>query len=123
MTSNYFTIPLVVYPFQIIVSINETDDQLWKKLNKLGVDAEEFTKCVFADEASVGSAILFPNSIGLIRLRAKPTSPATKGCLAHEIFHIVVFVMNEVGMTLSTESDEAYAYLTGYLTTEIYKKL
>lgn len=39
-----------------------------------------------------------------------------KGTMAHEIFHVVRFVMERVGIGLCDESDEAYAYLIGYVT-------
>ena len=35
--------------------------------------------------------------------------------IAHEIFHVVWFTMREVGMPLSDDSNEAYAYYTQFL--------
>ena len=43
--------------------------------------------------------------------------------LAHEIFHAVQFLFDRIGITLSRDSDEAYAYAIQYLTNEINKKL
>jgi len=60
----------------------------------------------------------------IIRLWNYPTYPEDFGSLAHEIFHAVSFVMYRIGQTLEIRvSDESYAYLIGYLTTQIYKKL
>lgn len=52
-----------------------------------------------------------------------PKSVTDYGTLAHEIFHAVTFILTRIGMSLTNESDEAYAYLIGYLTKEIYKHI
>lgn len=41
------------------------------------------------------------------------------GTLAHEIFHLVTYMLEYRGFKLSDESDEAYAHLTGYYMREI----
>jgi len=41
--------------------------------------------------------------------------------IAHEIFHVVEFLMDKLTMSLCQENDETYAYLIGYITKEIYK--
>ena len=43
--------------------------------------------------------------------------------IAHEIFHVVWFTMREVGMPLSDDSDEAYAYYTQFLTQSIIQNI
>lgn len=42
-----------------------------------------------------------------------------KGTIAHEIFHIACYIMERAGISLCHESDEAYAYLIGYITNKI----
>lgn len=42
-----------------------------------------------------------------------------KGTIAHEIFHIAYYIMERVGISLCHESDEAYAYLIGYITNKV----
>lgn len=42
-----------------------------------------------------------------------------KGTLAHEIFHVVCYVMENVGISLCHESNEAYGYLIGYITNKV----
>lgn len=39
--------------------------------------------------------------------------------LAHEIFHIACYIMEKAGISLCHESDEAYAYLIGYITKKV----
>ena len=44
------------------------------------------------------------------------------GNIAHEIYHTCNFILMARGVEHS-ESDEAYAYLVGYLTDEVYKAI
>lgn len=59
----------------------------------------------------------------IIRLKTKPFDAYTYGVLAHEIFHAVDFIMRRIGITLSSDSDEAYTYLMGYVTREFFKAI
>jgi hypothetical protein len=119
-----FIIPLVVYPFDVMVSIGETDIALEKTLTKFGIK-EDGTQWRLEDSPTTqGRCCLFDTNHGLIRLRRKPKLPVEFGQLQHEIFHYVTFILERIGMELIVmKSDEAYSYLIGYLTTEIYKKI
>ena len=48
-----------------------------------------------------------------------PTSPLEFGFVSHEIFHAAHAIMKNVGVNLSDDSEEAYAYLIGYLTRKV----
>lgn len=41
----------------------------------------------------------------------------------HEVFHVVHGILNGIGMSLTNKSQEAYAYLTGYINKKIYEQL
>lgn len=43
--------------------------------------------------------------------------------LAHEVFHLTKYIMEYIGTTLSDDSEEAWAYLTGYLFETIRKEI
>ena len=43
--------------------------------------------------------------------------------ISHEIFHLVYNALNRSGLKMSLDSEESYAYLIGWYTKEIYKKL
>ena len=49
-----------------------------------------------------------------------PEKPQEYATLGHEIFHAAFGIMDEIGASPSEDSEEAYAYLIGYLTKEIY---
>lgn len=120
--SKHVTIPIPIYEMNLILSIGETDDQLWDNLKKLGMTKKAFSDCLYPNSTN-GRAIFFQPCTCFIRLRNSKLTPHYHGLIAHEIFHIATFIMNEVGMTLSGDSDEAYAYLISYLTEQIYKNL
>lgn len=117
-----FIIPLVVYPFDVMVSIAEPDKILYRKLKNKGVDITDTNLHVYSDTTR-GRTILFEGNKTLIRIYHLRNTPEWYGSLAHEIFHAVEFIMERIGMKLTIESDESYAYLIGYLTTEIHKKI
>lgn len=116
-----FIVPLVVYPFDVMVSINETDDQLHKTLSKYLSDDETTWK--WNNETQLGRCCIFSTNQGLIRLRRNPVSPTDYGNVQHEIFHYVMHVLKRMGMKWTPKSDEAYSYLIQYITQEIYKRI
>lgn len=75
------------------------------------------------EEKGGALTVLYESKHILIRMPEYPVDPYDIGMLQHEIFHAVSFALRRIGMLLSIESDESYAYLIGYLTTEIFKKL
>jgi hypothetical protein len=116
-------IPLVIYPYDVMVSVSETDRQLKSVLKKYGLDKEE-ELYKYSSPNKIAKSALFPGDQCLIRIKNTPTTPSDWGNLQHEIFHVVTFIMWKVGMCLEIKiSDEAYAYLIGYLTKAIYEKL
>lgn len=114
--------PLVVYPFDVMVSINQSNDAIEKSLKSKGIDYADVN---VRSESSTrkGRTIMFKGNQTLIRMFDFVKTPECQGYLAHEIFHAVEFVMERIGMKLCQKSDEAYCYLCQYLTTEIYKRL
>lgn len=120
--SNYI-IAMDIYQHDLMLSIGESDEVLFKKLINAGVDESEVEQAKYAS-GGLGRYCLFKSGQSLIRIKAKPKIPQEFGTLAHEIFHIATALLWRIGMKLKLKSsDEAYAYLIGYLTTEIYKKL
>lgn len=117
-----FIIPLVVYPFDVMISINQTNDEIEKSLKFKGIDYSDVN--VRCDSSTRrGRTIMFKGNQTLIRMFEFELTPNCYGYLAHEIFHAVEFVMERIGMKLCHKSDEAFAYLIQYLTTEIHKRL
>lgn len=56
-----FIIPLTVYPFDVMVSISESDEVLFEKLKKKGVDILDTNLHVYSDTQR-GRTILFKDN-------------------------------------------------------------
>lgn len=116
-----FIIKLGAFPFDVMFSFGETDKEVFAILRQKGIPEKELEH---ASIAGVGRYCLFENGASLVRLKCKPTTPFDYGCLQHEIFHAVSSILWHIGMKLEIKtSDEAYAYLIGYLTEEVYKRI
>lgn len=117
-----FIVPLVIYPFEVMVSFGQTDEELLRVLDKFKIDHSK--NYLFSSPSSGGTAKMFSSGQMLLRLRHLPGSTFDYGVLQHEIFHIVCFTMDRVGIHYDIEkSDEAFAYLIQFLTQQIYNKL
>lgn len=120
-----FIIPLVIYPFDILFSVGETNKQLRKKLKGLLSDAafemaydSDFLDNFNPDSKTAGLCqFLRGHQKVIIRLGRN----ASYGVVAHEIFHAISMILIHLKMPLSHDNDEAYAYLIEYLTEEFYR--
>lgn len=114
-----FIIPLVVYPFDVMVSLGQTDEELKVSMAKYNVDWSDKMKCT-----GKGLFYMTKENQSLIRQWNYPTTPEDYGSVQHEIFHCVTHILDRIGMKLVLyKSDEAYSYMVGFLTTEIYKRI
>lgn len=52
-----------------------------------------------------------------------PKTAQEVGFLVHELFHVTYAVMENIGVSLSEDSEEAFAYTIGYLTEKIIEML
>ena len=119
LKSDYFIVNLNVFPFDIMFSINETDDVLLKRLRKYKINEEELLKFMYNYENSNGRTCIFSTNHTVIRLTQKDDKCDLDliGTLAHEIFHAVTFILNEIGIKYELGvSDEVYAYCIGHVT-------
>lgn len=129
MKKKNFIVPLVVYPFDIYVSIGETDGDFKNGIKRVMTKemfkelCEDPVACNLAQYAKGRTLVLTSNQT-IIRVKNTPEYPEDYGVLQHEIFHAVTFIMDRVGMKFKLLcSDESYSYLIQHVTTEIYKRL
>ena len=119
------TIPLRVYPFDVMISFNESGKKVRKVLGKYGIYPEP--ECILweLDRVSTeqGRAVMFITNQIIIRLNFYPRlkNPVHMSMLQHEIFHAVEFLMRELRSRLTRDSSESYGYLVQYLTKKIYQ--
>lgn len=113
------TIPMVVYPFDIIFLFNATDEQAKKDLEGYWTD----------DLIMKGTGKFILNkwgNLGIVRVDSphfgKPDA-ICMGTLSHEIFHAVTEIFDYCGLPLNLTSQEAYAHMIGYITREVLNKI
>lgn len=119
-------ISLVVYPFEVMVSMNQSDKSFIKSVKSYGIT--DISDSIFKlDENNLCRArsIMYSSGKSILRLNFTPkyNEPLRIGLLHHEIFHIVHFIMDDINTPLTESTSEPYAYLVQHLTTEIYKIL
>lgn len=113
-------IPLHVYPFEIMFSIAESEEGFRKSLENFGA---EWNDALELEGTALGRATLLPCNRSVIRLVRFPQTARDYAILAHEIFHIIHYLLRRIGMEWGDQSDEAYAYLISYITEEVYKEM
>ncbi len=119
-----FLIDLHIYPFDIVVSIGDTNEELKKVLLKLGINEADVLRDInYGQDRADAINNLYYSKYGLIRMFKKGRDAYWKALLSHEISDLVFSIMKRIGMKHKRSSREAYSYLTQYLTFEIYKKL
>lgn len=109
-------IPLDVYGHDIVVSIGQSDDDLYKRIEE-NISKKDFDKYVANQKAIATTHKLRTGGI-LIRFKDNIDNP---GIVAHEAFHAIVFLFKKIGIEYAYESEEAYAYTLEYLTNQILK--
>lgn len=120
--STNFIIRLNIYPFDIMVSINESNRKLKQTLIESGINiTNEINKILIQKKSNDGLYIMFDSNQSLIRLKNWPQSPKDFNTICHEALHATTFILDKVGIPFDlNKNDEAYAYLLGYITEQIY---
>lgn len=124
MISN-FIIDLHIYPFTIMFSIGETDEELQLILN--GIEELSGLTNLIKDHLDLGDdyglCYQAPKGSCIIRLQKTNRTPKWKATLSHEILHAVHRIFHKIGLELVEGSQEAYCYLLGYIIEEFYTKI
>ena len=118
MKGKSFIIDYKIYPFNVLFTFGQQDEQVITQLKKQGV--KDPTDCTVHGE---GRCIMYSEGATMIRMNVVPKYPRQYAILQHEIFHAVDFLFNRIGIRLCENSNEAYAYLIEYLTKEAYEQI
>jgi hypothetical protein len=121
-------VPLYIYPSQVLFSFNEETADIVKLLNehyeKDIIDDMDLSKLEYPDYNTAGWYIGYYTGIAVIRMRKIPRKVDDFAALQHEINHAITFLLTtRIGMPNTNETTEAFAYMTSYLTEEVYKNL
>ena len=114
-----FIIPYVVYPFDLMVVINEPYSAIKKELKKrLPNNNDNKARIKEFKGKYDGRTIMFSGGQTCMSLNS-----TQHGLISHEVFHAVEFLFRRIYIPLTLESGEAYAYFISYIVDEIYKHL
>ena len=128
MTANmnmFITIPIEVYQRHVLISIGQSDEALLASLKQGKVrEAEKELKSLSIGRKHDGRGGVLRCADGIIRLQSyDDADPYLRGLMAHEIHHCVFKMLDRIGFVHHHDSDEAYAYLTGYIHQEFLAAL
>lgn len=111
-------IPIDIYSTDCLVVFGNKEE-LEAELYKLCGVGDWVVHTDDIDEQCCGKAIRLSSGQIVLWMPQKPHDAKDYGVLAHYIFHCASFLMERIGVSPSSESEEAYAYLIQYLTKEI----
>jgi hypothetical protein len=115
MKAKHFIIDYTVYPFDLLISVCESDTTVRRILeDKLPDDLHSEIDIVL--EKSNARTVCFQSGATIIRFSVEPTP----GLIAHEALHAVEFLMNRIG---NEQINEAWNYLLQYIVSQINKNL
>ena len=109
-------IPIDVYGHDIVVSIGQSDDDLYEHIRE-NISKKKFDKKM-TNQKSIATTFKLKTGCILIRFKDDIDNP---GIVAHEAFHAIVYLFEKIGIEYAYESEEAYAYTLEYLTNQILK--
>lgn len=114
----YHKIVLKHLPFTLHIFVRSTPMGIAKKLNGIKLKSQRFDKSDFEMSASsVASTYDLEYSLpGHYLIHFHQTDLNT---IAHEVFHVVMWHNKYIGQKFNNGSEESYAYLFGYLISEI----
>ena len=124
MIGNQFhLIPLDLYMRDVALivgtwsyALGRLDDQLGKHERRELMDSKP-------GKQERGRFFILNSGLAVIWIRSGQSPEITASTLIHEITHASFGILDRVGISPCRESEEAYAYLTEYLTWEVWKKL
>lgn len=127
----FFLIEIPLYNIDIAISLGQTIKELRSSLNKVWDDV--IWDDGFPEEipAHAGGMTL-RRTVGLFAVPYAivfPQNPLNKenfeghASIAHEALHVAIEILISRGIPLTYDTEEAYTYLMGHLSREIYKNL
>lgn len=130
----FYVVQIPLYRQNVMFSINQTDDQflnsilkassVWRKGQKRSKADITYLLDAFADMSPSVDARTVLYTSGIIAVRLWDIDliykPANLATFTHELFHVISFIASQKGLQLNSGSEEAYSYLTGFITEEFF---
>lgn len=122
-----FVLHVPLYGVQCLVSLGQTDEELQERLDAHKEDlngtlkVKKFSLKKTKKRSAADGVLVRSKKRGpVLRMANFPETPYDFGVLQHEIFHLVFHILDKLGFELTHSSEEAFAYLQGYITEQIY---
>lgn len=117
------TIPISIYSKKVIVAVGEFDVEAIAEHISTEKEKNNFRQEIQQNDISSYDGLVFNLGTGneILWLKFPPKSEEDISTLAHEAFHAAYDILKRVGIPLSSSSEEAYAYLIGYITEQVLK--
>lgn len=113
-------IPIHIYDTDIMLHLGSQDTlKEYLSLNFGMEDVVSILDGMNITNNDLGKTVLLSNGSVILWMPSTPTTFKEKGTLAHEVYHATCEIMNKIGVPPSTDNEEAYAYLIGYITTKV----
>lgn len=116
---NNFILSLDLYPFDVMVSINQDLKDLKKDLKSVDINPKKFR----LKSTSIATTYDVGGNRTLIVFRDLANTPQDYGTISHEFFHVIENVFFIINLPHCDESSEAWAYALAYLIKKFYLKL
>lgn len=131
MVNSYFLkINLDVFDYELYISYNQDADELCKYLTEWEVvseeDIEDFKSHVienYYDKIDTRGVFLYNGGLSMICLKERKDVYELLATLSHEITHFLFYFSDLKGIKMSEDSEEVFAYLSGYITRKFLKEL
>ena len=111
-----------VYPFDVLISINQTDDEFYSEVGHLSDDDLE-SVFLNLDETVLARSYITKNNVSIIRFMNLDKENIPHGLISHEALHITSYILKRVGIDFNFETEEAYAYFLNYIVDNIYSTI
>lgn len=128
----FFLIEVPVFNFDLAISVGQNIEQLKDSLRKVWDEEVLPDDEIPTEIPSFAGGITLRKAVGPYAIPyaiAFPVHPAKQpdgeghSAIPHEVFHVVASVLSSRGIPLTDETEEVYAYLTGFLNKQIYNRL
>lgn len=118
-------IPVDIYRRDVLLVTNYSHKELETELSKYLSKGEVRKTIKECKGVQDNGAITIQTSIGglLVYMPKYLGDEESIGTLSHEILHATSFILEEVGISFSAQTQEVYAFLIGYLSKEAMKVL
>lgn len=121
----FVKIYIPIYGRFVFISMGQTDEELLESFKECEVrKSEKEVKTLKLSSSCDGRGGILKSTDGIIRMSVYDDSdPYLRGVMAHEIQHCVFRMLGAIGFAHHEDSDEAYAYLTGFIHQEFLEAI